>query len=179
MWPYLEKGSLQVQLSWGSWDAIILDYLGGTYFNPTQMSCKRKKRKHRHRGKGHVETKAGIRVLQPQAKGCSKSLEARQSKEGFSPRAPGGSMTLLRPWLCTFGFQSWEIINSCGLSHQVWGNLLQLLQEVSLRGESGAGHLEEGYCSNPGETRCCLGLWWEQWRARGCPVVKIGWLWLK
>ena len=141
----------------------------------------------RERRRENIDTEEKATCKQRQELECCshKPRDARshgkpnKSKEGVSPRAPGGSMTLLRPRFCTSGFQSWETINACGLSHQVWGNLLQLSQEINLRGESRAGHLEEGYCRNPGETRCCLGLWWEQQRAGGCPIVKVGWLWFK
>ena len=59
------------------------------------MSLQEEKRTQRK--DGHVETEAEIGVMWPQAKEHEELPETGGGKEGFSPRAFGGSVALVAP----------------------------------------------------------------------------------
>lgn len=55
------------------------------------------KKRRRGRKESQVKTETNIRAMLPQTKEYQKPPETRRGKEGFSPKAFGGSETLLKP----------------------------------------------------------------------------------
>lgn len=113
-WPYLEKIFADiVELRILRWDH--LGFRMGPKSNDWTLDPSKRRGRFRYRerqGEGPMKMRLKIGWVQLQAKQYLRSPETGRSKEGCSPRAFRGTLTLVVPWFWTSDPQSSEIINS-------------------------------------------------------------------
>lgn len=98
MWPYAEKGSLQMCLRILKWDCPGLSEWALNSRKNIRDRGAQSERRGESRNGGDAATSRG--PLEPP--------EAARSETGFSPRGFGGSLALKTPWFQAYSFQNCE-----------------------------------------------------------------------
>lgn len=98
MWPYAEKGSLQMCLRILKWDCPGLSEWALNSRKNIRDRGAQSERRGESRNGGDAATSRG--PLEPP--------EAARSEAGFSPRGFGGSLALKTPWFQAYSFQNCE-----------------------------------------------------------------------
>lgn len=98
VWPSLGKGFLQI--TWGSWDEIILHYLAVSKFN--DVSLQETQRKDREKRRKPCEDRQRLDWCLTSQE-VPRTTETGRGKEGSYTRCFGGSMALQTPRFWTTG----------------------------------------------------------------------------
>ena len=87
-------------------------FLGTQWLGPRSKKMRGRFRNRERQGEGPMKMSLKVGWMQLQAKQHLRPPEAGRSKEGCSPRAFRGTLTLVVPWFWTSDPQSSELINS-------------------------------------------------------------------